>query len=362
MLAKDYLKSMAIYFALIISIITFIVVVIDPFFHFHKPLFGLSPIQWKKEYQVNGAIDHLDYDALLVGSSVVMNMDNNILDDAYGCESIKAVASGATTDTLYYYINRAYKSHNLKYVFYGIDYGVLGSKFEYNSTQNQVLYLRNDNPFDDIEYILNEDVLFHYIPDMIIQSIKGYDDGLAYNFARYSKYGAVETIDWYIDEYGEWPSKDDQIPKVEYGMEVTDNVIENVNHIEELVLNHPETEFIFFFPVRSILSFDRCLGEIEEDFSVMRYVVNRLSKCDNVTFYVGLFNDKESLMNLDKYCDCTHADYEVNCETAKRLIPGSSELTVDNMDEQIDTLRSIITEFEKQLKSEKSYDFLIDLY
>lgn len=362
MSAQNFIKRVFLLFLIFSFGVISIVVLIDPFFHYHKPWFGLSAIQWKKEYQVNGALDHLDYDALLVGSSVVSNIDNNMLDRAYGCESIKAIASGATTDTLYYYINRAYSSHKLDYIFYGIDYNVLNKEFNYDSTQDQVLYMRNNNPFDDVKYIFNEDVLFQYIPDMIIQSKKGYDDGLAYNFARYSNFGAQETIDFYCNEYGEWVSKGVVIPEIRYDDNVSVNVEINVGHIEELIRNHPDTEFIFFFPVRSILSFDRAISSMEDDFAIVRYTVNRLGQYDNAIIYLGLFNDEEAVMNLDNYCDWTHASYEINCKTAENLVPGSALLTSENVDMQLDALRQMIIAFEDKLNEEKSYDFLIDLY
>ena len=50
-----------------------IVVLFDPFYHYHKPLPGLKAVLTDKEYQCVGTLRNFDYNALIVGSSVCEN-------------------------------------------------------------------------------------------------------------------------------------------------------------------------------------------------------------------------------------------------------------------------------------------------
>ncbi len=354
--SKSFTKKIIFTIIVLMVITGGLVIIIDPFFHYHGPIGNLQPIQWVKEYQVNGALEHLDYDAVLAGSSVVMNMDNTILDDAYGCNSIKTVGSGASTDLLLFYINKAYENHDLKYVFYGIDIDALSGEYDENTTQDQVIYMKNYNPFDDVEYIYNRDVIFKYIPDMIIQSGKGWDGGMAYNFARYETFDADYTVNRYLEEFGD--RIDYNKVKSNKPKEIAEDYKNNIGMIEDTVKSHPETQFIFFFPIRSVLYYDACYEKTEERYMVAEYVVDCLDKYDNVTFYKGIINDREHMTNLDNYCDWTHASYEYNCETARKLVPGSDAITANTIKTETSKHREIVEEFEEKLHKEKSYDFI----
>ena len=60
-----------------------VTVLFDPFYHYHKPLPGLKAVLMDKEYQCVGTLRNFDYNALLVGSSVMENNNNAWYDDAF---------------------------------------------------------------------------------------------------------------------------------------------------------------------------------------------------------------------------------------------------------------------------------------
>jgi hypothetical protein len=50
-----------------ILLIGMIVFLLDPFYHYHKPWFGLKAVLNDKEYQCVGTLKNFDYDALIQG-------------------------------------------------------------------------------------------------------------------------------------------------------------------------------------------------------------------------------------------------------------------------------------------------------
>lgn len=155
---KDVIRFLRCTAVLLLMIAVF-VILIDPFFHYHAPWFGLKAVQTKKEYQANGALEHLNYDALLVGASTSANINTDIFNEALGCHTLKAYASAGSTSVLCYYTKKAFAHQDLKYVFYSLDFMALFLGIDEDPKNNQVLYLRDKNPFNDVEYFWNIDVL-----------------------------------------------------------------------------------------------------------------------------------------------------------------------------------------------------------
>ena len=72
--------------------------VIDPFFHYHKPLKQLEyPLERGKErYLNNGIIQNFDYDAAITGTSMMQNFKTSQFDDLFGTHSVKVTLTGDT--------------------------------------------------------------------------------------------------------------------------------------------------------------------------------------------------------------------------------------------------------------------------
>ncbi|MGN0346998.1 MAG: hypothetical protein ACI4DU_06905 [Lachnospiraceae bacterium] len=403
---KKFIKCFGITAGILLLLSAVLVIVIDPFFHYHNVWFGLSPVQVSAEYQVNGALEHLDYDSILLGSSVTANINHSILDDALGTNTIKAAGAGARPSLLYYYMQKGFANQEIKTVYFGLDYYFLTDEFEEDSKQTQILYLRDKNPFNDVNYLWNQDVIFGKIPNMIAQSLlHDYDDGMAYNFAQFSTYGIEEALashqpdmqvveqmepgeyslsemrgtisvqdfnanafsslaqgentdaqDFNANAFGPNAQENWMIPQVE------ENVIINISRIAEVVEAHPETEFKFFFPVTGILWWDRAYqnGDVEILLAQMKYAVAILSSYENVTMYMGVSNRADCIMDLDQYCDLMHASYEINSETAYAIANNETIVTMDNIDEEQDVIRELIYNFEERIQSEGNYDCLYD--
>lgn len=101
-MSNKFIKQFLISSGILLLLCVLAVVIFDPFFQYHKPLFGLKAVLTDKEYQCTGSLKTFDYDSVIAGSSVAENYNNGWFDQGFGCRSIKAIRSyGATADLCY---------------------------------------------------------------------------------------------------------------------------------------------------------------------------------------------------------------------------------------------------------------------
>ena len=343
----DYKKALrnfiltAVIFLLACILLT---VITDPFFHYHKPLFGLKAVLTDKEYQCIGTIRNFDYDSLIVGSSVCENYNNRWFDEKFDCKSIKAVRSYGATADLCYFVEEAYKDHELKYVFYNIDPSSLAS-YPYITFEETgcPMYLYDSNPFNDIEYLLNKDVIIQKIPYMITKSYFGdYDEGNSYNWAQWKEFHADMVTGLYIRSHSVKPMKNSDT----YEKECTTNR----DLLEKIVKQHPETQFYFWYPPYSFVWWDGIYRDGDTDAYIynMKICINTLGKYDNVRFY-NFLTDRDTVTNLDNYMDVLHFSPEINKRIVDKLGTDEFEVDANRVEEMCDEMHSFSEEVEVSL-------------
>ena len=318
----------------VLLVLAAVVIVFDPFYHYHKPWLGLKAVLHDKEYQCVGTLRNFDYDTLLVGSSVMENNNNGWYDEAYGVKSIKAIRSYGATADLCYLMDVAYEDHEIKRVFYNIDPSSLSASAEttYEST-GCPMYLYDRNPFNDVQYLFNKDVLLRKIPYQIANSFIGnYDEGLSYNWAKWKSFSKEQTL-------GLYHRKKEAVPMMEktvYQEQLDANIALLTSEVEA----HPETEFIFFYPVYSMLWWDGIIRSGERDAYIYNEIemTQALLQYDNVRIFC-FQNEPEIATNLDNYMDTIHFSQDINRLMLDQIIAGEYEMTTDNYVEVIEGVR-----------------------
>lgn len=333
-----------------------LVVFIDPFFHYHKPWFGLKPLQTSHQYQGYGAVKHLDYDSLLLGSSVVMSINTDTLDGRLDSTTIKAVGNSAAAPLLAAYLDIAFEEHDLKYVYYGLDVFSLYSQQEENPFPKEVDYMVNKNPFDDVSYFWNGDVIFEKIPDMLsISRFDNYTWGLAYQINGRDDCHPDFVLESYnpIKDVGEHEEHD-----YLYGYE---EVEANLEIIEEFVREHPDTQFEFFLPPYCITWWYRADRQnlMESYLYTLERVMERLLPYDNVRFYTTDFNNPEIITNLYLYQDVAHGGTVVTERMASEIGNPEYEITLDTYRQELADLQKIFEKF-RQKTEEEGIDFVYE--
>ena len=164
MVNSKWIRRFAVWTAALLAAIAAVVVIFDPFYHFHGPLPGMKAVVTKSEYQCIGTIRNFSYDSVLAGSSTAENYNNHWFDEAFSCRTVKAIKSSGTCADLKFYMEEAFATHDLKNVFYSLDLFALDGDPETNFVNDSMpLYLYDKNPFNDVKYLFNKDVLFEDI-------------------------------------------------------------------------------------------------------------------------------------------------------------------------------------------------------
>ena len=333
MVYKKYIKNSIIALLILFLLCMIVVAILDPFYHYHKPVLGMKAVLTDKEYQCIGSLRNFDYDSLIVGSSVCENYNNEWFDEAFGVKSIKAIRSYGGIADLDFFIQTAFDTHNIKYVFYNIDPGNFANEPEITFEETGCpMYLYDNNYINDVEYLLNKDVILEKIPYMISKSLLGdYKEGESYNWWQWKTFGAEETLSHYYRSKDVIPMNDKEC--------YSSFCRENIDIIENQVVNNPETEFIFFFPPYSFLWFDninRC-GDTDAYIYNMKTCVERLLVYDNVRFF-NFLDDESVVTDLDNYMDALHFTPEINRYIVSEIVENNKEILADNIDETFEHL------------------------
>ncbi len=329
-----FLKTLCISILAVLVAVAGVVFVFDPFYHYHKPWFGMKAVLSDKEYQCVGTLRHFDYDALIVGSSVVENNDNAWYDADFGVKSIKAVRSYGMTADLCYLLDEAFAARDVKQVFYNIDPAALVAEpvTTYEST-GAPMYLYDHNPFNDVKYLFNKDVLFEKIPYEVVQSLSGdYNEGLSYNWAKWKTFHHESALGLYFRPL----EVREMLPEDSYEEHMRGNIALLTAQVEK----NPQTQFRFFFPAYSMLWWDGIVrsGERDAYLYAEKETIRTLLQYDNVEVYC--FQTEEDITtNLDLYLDSIHFSPEINHEMEQQMLRGENRLTTENYEETIENLR-----------------------
>lgn len=339
--AKKFIKRFSLGLGLFLLLIAGIVLLLDPFYHYHGPLPGLKTVLEERDYEVTGTLDHFDYEGLILGTSIAENYNIRQFSENFGMSFVKAIRAGGSNADLLWYLDRAYESHELKQVFYFLDLFSMESDTTPTFSRSNTDFLTNKNPFDDIEYLWNKDVLFKKIPLQLAYSfVLDYDEGNPYSWYQTKTFRTDEVMKWYSPA-GFFK---DQAP-----VEEIDPVFEeNLALLEQRVAAHPDTDFTVCFSPISILWWDNEYreGRLDQVLWKLQTITDRLSVYENVT--VCFFqDDTEIIKNLDNYMDILHFSESVNRLLCDRIAAGEGKVTSDSLPAKLEALRETVIRFSR---------------
>jgi len=313
-----------------------VVIYIDPYFHYHGQNQHISYILSKERYQNNGIAKHFQYDAVLVGTSMASNYKTSDIDRLFGTNSVKLTYLGGSNKEISDTLDAVFESDNeIKMVFRSVDYlGLLNTAEQMRYDESLYpTYLYDNDPFDDVEYLLNKYAIQDCYDDLRLTragySGTSFDDYS--NWGMYSEFGKDVLDDSYIreeksDETLEFTDEDKAI--------VEENI--NTNFIRQIE-EHPEVDFYIFFPPFSMYYFDYLnqQGNLERYMAAERYTINMLLGYDNVHLY-SFLQETDVAENLDMFKDMSHFVPEYNTEILEMIAEGKDELTEDNVQDYFD--------------------------
>lgn len=114
-----------------------VTVIIDPYFHYHKPMEGISYRLYEERYTNDGIARNFDYDTIVTGTSMNQNFKPSEWDDLTGSKTVKLPYSGGSYYEISNSIRRAIKyQKNLDTVIWGIDYDSFIHEYDYDGYGN----------------------------------------------------------------------------------------------------------------------------------------------------------------------------------------------------------------------------------
>ena len=336
--AKKVFVIMISVLLLIILPVGIITAVIDPYFHFHKPIEGLNYPLNNERYQNYGIARNYDYDAVIVGTSMSEYFKPSEFDELFGVKSVKLPLSGGSQLEINEELNFVFSHHsNVRYVIRGIDlFRAFDSKDSRDyPAEDYPTYLYDDNPINDIRYVLNKDVFFKATASVVYRSLTGEPGDTLDSYMNWSDsytYGPDGLNETY-NRVAKETEFDTEITAEEYER-IHDNIYENVIKIAE---ENPSTEFYMYISPYSILFFDYVdrSGGLDRIQKAERYILSLLTGYDNIHVF-SFYTDTDMICDLYNYRDMSHHSEAVNTQILKWLKEGHGELTADDYNDYCD--------------------------
>lgn len=354
MTGKKWFVTFLLLSLITVSLLGGAVFVVDPFFHYRAPREQLFYLLGDQRSQNDGITKHFDYDAIITGTSMAENFRASQMDELFGVNTIKVCYSGATNKELNSNLEVAYNSgHSVKYVLRTIDYTMLATdKDEMRTDMGEFpVWLTNDNPFDDVKYLLNRDVVINYTLPCLWRFITGTPGGYT-SFDEYSftgndnTFGALEAL----GGRNSFEEPTEILPATNEELELlAGNVSQN---IVALAKEHPETTFLYFYPPYSLAYW----GGIKEEgktgkfMSFIKTATELMLECDNIHIY-GFDMETGITGDLSNYRDAGHYSPEINAwildtiageEKNEGAVSGAHRLTGENYKEYLKEFESYL--------------------
>lgn len=340
---KQYRKWLMIFIATLagaLAAVIILVIYVDPFFQYHAPHKDFPYVVDNQMNQNPGMAKNMEYDSVILGSSMTVNFNTNWFRELMGLNTIKLSYSGAFPKDQANIMDIIFDSRNtIDAVFLGIDIitysgGVEETKYPVPE------YLYDNNRWNDIPYLLNKDVLLQYI-------LRPLADPDKTDLATVYK-------SWWTDDYYniQWVMHNYTPPEAVAEEADPESYIENIKvnldtNICPYIENNPDTRFYIFYPPYSILFWNDVLTEnhMEATMREYEYITERLLSYDNVEVY--FFPNQEWIIcDLNNYADYSHYHPDINRYMTECFAGKECRITRENMDEELEKMRKIVEDYD----------------
>ena len=316
-----------------------LVIWVDPFFQYHKPLAWFPYLVDNQVNQNPGLAKHMDYDGILIGSSMTASFNTDWFEELMGMKTQKLTYNGSYPKDLSNIMQLVFdaKGDQVKAVYMAVDQSTFSADPE--ETKFPVTdYLYDDNVFNDVPYLLNKDVLLDYILRPLADRKDASDWAELYKPWWTDEYYNKANVLMYY-EAAEEKQEAEALAADYFKDAVEENLQKNILPYIEA---HPETEFYIFYPPYSILFWNDVTREKELEAVIGRleYMTERLLNYENV--HVFNFLGKEDIIcNLNNYADYMHYHKNVCRYITECFATGENELYPENYGQAFDEIRTL---------------------
>lgn len=319
-----------------------LVVWVDPFFQYHKPLSWFPYLVDNQVNQNPGLAKNMDYEGVLLGSSMTASFNTDWFEETMGIKTQKLSYNGSYPKDLANIMELVFKAKGdqVKAVFIAVDQGTFSGGVE--ETKFPVTdYLYDDNILNDVQYLFNKDVLLNYILRPLADPKDKSDWAELYKPWWTDEYYNKTNVLMY---YRAAEPKETAAPEDAYIEAVEKNLAQNICPYIEA---HPETEFYLFYPPYSILFWNDVMQEKELDAVIgkLTYMTQRFLAYENVHVF-NFLGVEEIVCNLNNYADYIHYHKDTCRYITDCFADGENELTWENYQKSFELVKKMALEYD----------------
>lgn len=321
---------------LLLSLCALTVYLVDPFEHYRES--AILPLYDQESYNNPGIAKNYDYNAVILGTSMVEMSHPSVIDECFGVSSVKLPMRGSHTAQMGWQLAHVLDTHELKLAILAVDaYSLMGPPDDMEEIYD---YLWNDSVPDDVSYLLNLDVLLVRVPRMLRNLGKSTatkrDDMYQWTDVTFS----AQSV---FDSFSFQPQQEMTDP--DYRLERS---TENIRrHIETYVAAHPETTFKIYMPPYSVAYWYVMTrgGLSEQQYRSRARVCELLLDYPNVEIY-DYSSRLEWITDLDNYFDYSHHSGAISDAIMRAMAAGENRVTsTGDMAEGSARIRQAVEDF-----------------
>ena len=303
--------------ALLLVLCALTVYIVDPFEHYRES--AILPLYDQESYNNPGIATHYDYDAVILGTSMVEMSHPSVIDACFGVSSVKLPMRGSHTAQMGWQLSHVLDTHELKLAILAVDaYSLMGPPDDMEEIYD---YLWNDSALDDVNYLLNLDVLLVKVPKLLGnlgKPLEGKRDAMyQWTDVTFSAQSVLDSFEFMAQR---------EMTDPDYRLERSTENIER--HIETYVAAHPETTFKIYMPPYSVAYWYVMtrIGLSEQQFRSRARVCELLLGYPNVEIY-DYSSRLAWITDLDNYFDYSHHSGEISDAIMRAMASGEGRVT-----------------------------------
>lgn len=337
---KRFLQGFFAVFLVLTLLFAGVVYVVDPWYHYHGPWGNLPLCLRDGRYQNDGAARHLSYDTLLLGTSVTANFRAEDMDQYTGGTTQKLIVQGGYFQDFYGPLDAALSTHSVEQVYWGVDSNCF-RRYDSESTWQAPSYLFDRNPFNDVKYLLNKDMMFWDLTEVLERAAEGnrQDEKTGgYTWGEDQEWSRRMALGCY------------HRPEVQAAQQPKDAFLgpteENLRNVLQRVDDHPQVTFTFYLAPYSILFWDDAIrtGELDATLEMHRVILEELTSRENTRVFYFMDNTQR-ITHLDNYCDYIHYSPEVCRQLAEEMVTGTP-MTREEIAPRLQAFRTFLTTYD----------------
>lgn len=319
--------------------------IVDPYFHYHAPLSGISYRLYEQRYINDGISRHFEYDAVITGNSLSENFRASEFDELFDANSIKLPYSGAGYKELWSALDRTLSYNpSVEKVLVMMDFDDIIKDPDYTRYSDYPEYLYDDNVWNDGSYLWNKDTFYRGTMYNLLMTLKGKESTIFDEYGMSVEPTGAEIVMPYVG-YIRMP---EEVPEPKYGQDEIQTVRENIQqNVISVIEKYPDIQFYLVYSPSSIARW--CVynnkGQVEYRLEGCRAASELLLNEENVYLY-SFLDDSNLICNLNNYTDTIHYTPDISSYILESIAENGHQLSKDNYNAHMDRAITFFSDFD----------------